>query len=80
MAGTIINERWHTAWLLLGLVTAGSAIATGQYGWAATVTVFNAAFNLYPVFHQRYKRARLRSTAGARPARRAVPNADRSSP
>jgi hypothetical protein len=30
MAGTIINERWHTAWLLLGLVTAGSAIATRQ--------------------------------------------------
>jgi hypothetical protein len=61
IAGTIVNERWHTAWLLLGLVTAGSAIATRQYGWAATVTIFNAAFNLYPVLHQRYKRARLRT-------------------
>ena len=60
LAGTIVNERWHTAWLLLGLVTAASAFATGQYGWAIAVTVFNVAFNLYPVFHQRYKRARLR--------------------
>jgi hypothetical protein len=24
------------------------------------VTVFNVAFNLYPVLHQRYKRARVR--------------------
>jgi len=60
LAGTLLNERWHTSWLLLGLVTAGSAIATGQYGWAVTITVFNAAFNFYPVLHQRYKRARLR--------------------
>jgi hypothetical protein len=58
-------ERWHLAWLLLGLVTAGSAIATRQYGWAVTVTGFNAAFNLYPVFHERYKRARLRQAAKA---------------
>ena len=63
MAGTILNERWHLAWLGLGLVTAGSAMATRQYGWAVAVTVFNVAFNLYPVFHQRYKRARLRPAA-----------------
>lgn len=60
LAGTILNERWHTAWLLVGSITAGSAAATRQYGWAVTVTIFNAAFNLYPVLHQRYKRARLR--------------------
>ena len=60
LAGTVVNERWHTAWLLLGLVTLGSALATHQYGWALLVTVFNAAFNLYPVLHQRYKRARVR--------------------
>ena len=60
LAGTILNERWHTAWLLLGLITAASAVATRQYGWALAVTIFNTAFNLYPVFHQRYKRARLR--------------------
>jgi hypothetical protein len=63
LAGTMLNERWHTAWLLLGLITAGSAVATRQYGWAAAVTIFNAAFNLYPIFHQRYKRARLRPPA-----------------
>jgi len=81
IAGTIINERWHTAWLLLGLVTAGSAIATRQYGWAVTITAFNAAFNLYPVLHQRYKRARLRpAERGARDAPRgaAASHAERS--
>jgi hypothetical protein len=68
LAGTILNERWHTAWLLLGLLTAASAVATRQYGWAIAVTIFNAAFNLYPVFHQRYKRARLRPADGPRRA------------
>jgi hypothetical protein len=68
LAGTILNERWHTAWLLLGLITAASAVATGQYGWALTVTIFNAAFKLYPVFHQRYKRARLRPADAPRRA------------
>jgi hypothetical protein len=63
IAGSIVNERWHTAWLLLGLLTLGSALATRQYGWALLVTVFNVAFNLYPVLHQRYKRARLRRGA-----------------
>ncbi len=76
IAGTIINERWHIAWLLLGLMTAGSAVATRQYGWAIAVTIFNAAFNLYPVFHQRYKRARLRpADAPRRPVTASVPAA-----
>jgi hypothetical protein len=77
IAGTILNERWHTAWLLVGLVTAGSAIATHQYGWAVAITVLNAAFNLYPVFHQRYKRARLRpaaTTSLASPSARRAPS------
>ncbi len=68
VGGSIRNERWHTAWLLLGLVTAASAVSTRQYGWAMAVTLFNAAFNLYPVMHQRYKRARLRPSEGARRA------------
>ena len=61
IAGSITNERWHTAFLLLGLVTTASALATGQHGWAIAITVFNVVFNLYPVCHQRYKRARLRT-------------------
>ena len=60
LSGSVTNERWHTSWLLLGLVTAGSALHTLQFGWAVVVTVFNVAFNLYPVLHQRYKRARVR--------------------
>jgi Glycosyl-4,4'-diaponeurosporenoate acyltransferase len=63
LAGSITNERWHTSWLLLGLVTLGSALHTRQFGWAVAVTVFNVAFNLYPVLHQRYKRARVRHEA-----------------
>ena len=73
IAGSITNERWHTAWLLLGLVTAASAVATGQHGWAAAITIFNVAFNLYPVCHQRYKRARLRATTAVRAATSAAP-------
>ena len=57
------SERWHTAWLVLGLVTMASALATGQHGWAIAITIFNVAFNLYPVWHQRYQRARLRAAA-----------------
>ena len=68
VAGSITNERWHTAWLLLGLVSTASAVATGQRGWAIAISAFNVAFNLYPVFHQRYKRARLRFPVDAPPA------------
>jgi len=58
--GTILNERWHTSWLLLGIITATSAVVTHQYRWAVVITAFNVAFNFYPVLHQRYKRARIR--------------------
>lgn len=68
IAGSITNERWHSMWLLVGLATAGSAVATHQFGWAIAVTLFNAAFNLYPVMHQRYKRARIRLPRAAEPA------------
>jgi len=60
LSGSVTNERWHTSWLILGLVTAGWALRTQQFGWAVAVTMFNVAFNLYPVLHQRYKRARVR--------------------
>ena len=75
LAGSITNERWHLAWLLLGLVTAASALATGQHGWALAVTVFNVAFNLYPVWHQRYKRARLRTAVEVAAATSSAPAA-----
>jgi hypothetical protein len=76
LAGTILNERWHTAWLLLGVVTAASAVSTRQFGWAFAVTIFNVAFNLYPILHQRYKRARVRQrSAGRRAATASAPAA-----
>ena len=75
VAGSITNERWHTAWLLLGLVSTASAVATGQRGWAIAISAFNVAFNLYPVFHQRYKRARLRAAVDAAGATSSAPAA-----
>ncbi len=58
LAGTYTNERGHLVLLLAGTCTQGFALVTGQYLWAAVLTVSNVAFNLYPVMHQRYKRAR----------------------
>jgi hypothetical protein len=60
IAGSITNERWHLAWFLFGAVTQTFALATGEYVWGTAMTVLNLAFNLLPVMHQRYKRARLR--------------------
>ncbi len=60
IAGTYPNERWHLAFFIAGLFTQVFAIASGQTGWAALLTLPNIAFNLYPVLHQRYKRARAR--------------------
>ena len=60
IAGTYANERWHLAFLIGGLFTQAFAVASGQLGWALLLTLANAAFNLYPVLHQRYKRARAR--------------------
>lgn len=59
--GTYSNERWHSAFFLGGLFTQIFALLTGQYIWALVLTITNIVFNLYPVMHQRYKRARLRN-------------------
>jgi hypothetical protein len=61
VAGSIANERWHSAWFLFGVVTQTFAFGTGAYGWAIAMTLLNVVFNLAPVLHQRYKRARLRA-------------------
>ena len=65
LIGGILNERWHASWFLFGLVTQTLALATGEFGWAAAMTTLNVAFNLLPVLHQRYKRARLRGSLDA---------------
>ena len=64
IAGTYSNERWHVAFFVAGLFTQAFAIASGLVGWAVLLTLSNIAFNLYPVLHQRYKRARARRTCG----------------
>jgi hypothetical protein len=69
VAAGITNERWHSSWFLFGAVTQTFAFATGEYGWGFVLSVLNVAFNLLPVLHQRYKRARLRSPVEALEAR-----------
>ncbi|WP_165253596.1 glycosyl-4,4'-diaponeurosporenoate acyltransferase CrtO family protein [Paludisphaera soli] len=61
LAGTRSNERWHLAFFLAGTFTVIFAFKIGEPGFAALLTVMNLVFNLYPVFHQRYKRTRVRS-------------------
>jgi hypothetical protein len=68
IAGTIPNERWHLAFFLAGLLTILHALGTAQYAWALVIGTLNVVFNLYPVLHQRYKRARLRRPAPPKPA------------
>jgi hypothetical protein len=61
IAGTYSNERWHLAFFLAGTFTALFAARIGEPVFAALLAILNVAFNLYPVLHQRYKRARLRT-------------------
>lgn len=65
LAGTYSNERWHLAFFLAGSLTAAHAASTGQPVFCGLIAATNVAFNLYPVFHQRYKRSRARRVLGA---------------
>ncbi len=59
--GAYSTERGHLAFFLAGLFTAGFALNLNEVVRAAILSAGNVAFNLYPLMHQRYKRARLRS-------------------
>ena len=61
VTGTITNERWHLAFALAGTMTCAFAAATDQFGWATAIGILNVIFNVYPVLHQRFTRARLRA-------------------
>jgi hypothetical protein len=58
LEGTYSNERWHSAFLIAGTLTFCHAFYTEQYLIGTLIFVTNAVFNLFPVFHQRYKRVR----------------------
>ena len=76
VAGTITNERWHLAFALAGAITCAFAAATAQYGWAIVIGILNVIFNVYPVLHQRFTRARMRAAialAATSPPSRARP-------
>jgi hypothetical protein len=63
LEGTYSNERWHLAFLIAGTLTVIHALATHQYSFGILLILTNVVFNLLPIFHQRYKRARLRRFA-----------------
>jgi hypothetical protein len=58
--GGIMGERMHLSLLIAGLLTGWFSVSLGEIWFAAWITIGNVVFNLYPILHQRYKRARLR--------------------
>jgi hypothetical protein len=58
LIGSYVSERSHLVLFLMGVCTQAFAWRTGQIAWAVVLTVGNVIFNLYPVLHQRHKRAR----------------------
>ncbi len=56
---TILGEKSHMVWLLVGLVSAAYAWRIGWQGWAIYLTAGNLLVNLYPILLQRYTRSRL---------------------
>lgn len=57
---TLLNERVHLVLCLAGVFTAIYALKLNEVILAVVLTIGNVPFNVYPVMHQRYKRARLR--------------------
>lgn len=58
--GTYANEQWHLSFFIAGTLTACHAFHTRQHIIGSFIMLTNVIFNLLPVLHQRYKRARLR--------------------
>jgi hypothetical protein len=57
--GTYSNERWHLAFFIAGTLTSMHALITHQYVMGLLLILANVCFIMFPVMHQRYKRARL---------------------
>lgn len=53
-------ERAHLVLFLFSLFTAACSARLGWYRWTACLVFGNIVFNLYPIFLQRYNRARAR--------------------
>lgn len=60
IAGTYTNERAHLVLFLTGIFTVAYSVSLHELALPAILMVGNVVFNLYPIMHQRYKRARLR--------------------
>lgn len=66
--GTYESERWHLSFFIAGALTSLHAFYSAQYTFLVLIGVTNLIFNLYPVFHQRYKRSRARRMMRRLPA------------
>jgi polyferredoxin len=58
--GSNMGERMHLSLLIAGLITAWFSTVLLEPWFAAWITIGNVIFNLGPILHQRFKRARLR--------------------
>ena len=56
---TKASETGHLVMMVLGILSAAYAAAVGWAAWAVALTLGNIITNVYPVFLQRYTRARL---------------------
>ena len=56
---TRASERGHAALFLAGILSALFAWRIGWHGWALYLSIGNIVVNVYPIFLQRYTRARL---------------------
>lgn len=68
---TELSEKSHLVLLMMGALSTAFAWQIGWWGWAWYLGVGNVLVNLYPVFLQRYTRARLRSVVAGWPKGRA---------
>ena len=65
MESSNIGERIHLSLFVGGLLTGWFSVSLGELWFAAWITTGNVAFNVYPILHQRYKRARLRLSSAS---------------
>jgi hypothetical protein len=64
---TKASETGHLVLMVLGIFSAAYAAYVGWTAWAFALTLGNIATNVYPVFLQRYTRARLLRAAARQP-------------
>ncbi len=66
-----VGERAHWMFLILSALTTAFALRIGEHGTAALLIAGNVIYNVYPILHQRNKRARHCASEARRASLRA---------